>query len=51
MKDTGYYDIRTMSSEAQAEAALANGDVLFVVNFPPNFDRSVDRGESPTRAG
>ena len=47
MKDTGYYDIKTMTSEAQAEAALADGDVLFVVNFPANFDRSVDRGENP----
>jgi ABC-2 type transport system permease protein len=48
LKNTGYYDIRTMTSEAQADKALADGDVLFVVNFPPDFDRSVDRGESPS---
>lgn len=48
LQNTGYYDIRTLSSEAAAEKALAEGDVLFVVDFPPNFDRSVDRGESPS---
>jgi ABC-2 type transport system permease protein len=48
LKNTGYYDIRTLSSEAAAEKALAQGDVLFVIDFPPNFDRSIDRGESPS---
>jgi len=48
LQNTGYYDIRTLSSEAAAEKALAEGDLLFVVNFPPNFDRSVDRGEAPS---
>ncbi len=48
LQNTGYYDIRTLSSEAAAETALAQGDVLFVIDFPPNFDRSVDRGESPS---
>jgi ABC-type multidrug transport system permease subunit len=48
LKNTGYYDIRPLSSEAAAEKALAQGDVLFVIDFPPNFDRSVDRGESPS---
>ncbi len=48
LKNTGYYDIRTMPSEAAAEKALAEGDVLFVVNIPPGFDRSVDRGEAPS---
>ncbi len=48
LKNTGYYKIRTMTSEKQADRALANGDVLFVVNFPPNFDRSVDRGDNPS---
>ena len=37
-----------ITSETQAERALANGDALFVINFPANFDRSVDRGEAPT---
>jgi ABC-2 type transport system permease protein len=48
LKNTGYYDIKTMSSEAAAEKALAQADVLFVINVPPNFDRAVDRGETPT---
>ena len=48
LQNTGYYDVRTLRSEEAAEKALAEGDLLFVVNFPPNFDRSVDRGESPS---
>jgi ABC-type multidrug transport system permease subunit len=48
LQNTGYYDIKPLSSEAAAEKALAQGDVLFVIDFPPNFDRSVDRGESPS---
>ena len=38
---------RPWPREAQAEAAMAKGDVLFVINIPPDFDRAVDRGESP----
>jgi ABC-2 type transport system permease protein len=26
---------------------LAEGEVLFVINVPPNFARAVDRGETP----
>ena len=48
LQNTGYYDIRTLSSEAEAEEGLADGDLLFVVNIPPNFDRLVDRGEQPS---
>jgi ABC-2 type transport system permease protein len=47
LENTGYYDIRPMASEAEAERALAQGTVLFVVNIPADFERSVDRGESP----
>jgi ABC-2 type transport system permease protein len=47
LKNTGYYDIRELSSEAEAERGLADGELLFVVNIPPNFDRLVDRGEQP----
>src|SRR5271165_13067 len=46
-KNTGYYDIRPLASEAEAERGLADGELLFVVSIPPNFDRSVDRGEKP----
>jgi ABC-2 type transport system permease protein len=48
LKNTGYYDIRVMATEAEAERALAQGDVLFVVEFPPNFDRAIDRGDQPS---
>jgi len=48
MQNSGYYEIRTLSSEAQAERALAQGEVLFVIELPPNFDRSVDRGDVPS---
>jgi ABC-2 type transport system permease protein len=47
LRNTGYYDIRLLASEDAAERALADGDVLFVINIPPNFERSVDRGETP----
>jgi ABC-2 type transport system permease protein len=48
LQNTGYYDVRLFSSEAEAEQAIAKGDALFVINFPANFDRSVDRGEAPS---
>jgi ABC-2 type transport system permease protein len=48
LQNTGYYDIRVLRSEAAAENGLAEGDLLFVINFPANFDRSVDRGEIPS---
>ena len=47
LRNSGYYDIRMLASEAEAERALAQGDLMFVVAFPPNFDRSVDRGDQP----
>jgi ABC-2 type transport system permease protein len=48
LQNTGYYDVRTLASEQAAEHGIAEGELLFVINFPPNFDRSVDRGESPS---
>ena len=48
LQNTGYYDVRSLASEAEAERALTRGEVLFVINVPPNFDRLVDRGEKPT---
>jgi ABC-2 type transport system permease protein len=47
LENTGYYDVRPLASEAAAESALAQGDLLFVINVPPDFDRAVDRGEKP----
>jgi ABC-2 type transport system permease protein len=48
LQNTGYYDIRLLNSEAQAEHGLADGDLLFVVSIPPNFARDVDRGDNPS---
>ena len=48
LRNTGYYDIRMMGSEEEAERAIAEGQVLMVINIPTNFQRSVDRGENPS---
>jgi ABC-2 type transport system permease protein len=48
LQNTGYFDVRTLSSEYEAERGLAQGKLLFVINVPGNFDRSVDRGEVPS---
>jgi ABC-2 type transport system permease protein len=48
LTNSGYYDIRPLAREAEAEAGLAGGELLFVINIPPGFDRAVDRGESPS---
>ena len=48
LQNTGYFDVRSFASEQQAEDALARGDVLFVLNIPSGFARSVDRGEHPS---
>jgi ABC-2 type transport system permease protein len=48
LRNTGYYKISILSSEAEAERGLAQDSLLFVVNIPPNFDRSLDRGETPS---
>jgi len=48
LQNSGYYNIRHLDTEQQANDGLADGDLLFVVNIPPSFARSVDRGEKPT---
>jgi ABC-2 type transport system permease protein len=48
LHNTGYYDVRVLSSEAEAERGLARGELLFVINIPPDFDRAVDRGDTPS---
>jgi len=48
LHNTGYYKIRPLASEADAERALQRGEVLFVINIPASFERSVDRGEAPS---
>ena len=45
--NTRYFDIRPYPSAATADEALRRGDVLFVLEIPPDFSRLVDRGEKP----
>ena len=48
LNNTGYFDLRRFTSEAEADRALARGDVLFVLNIPPGFTRDVDAGQHPS---
>ena len=45
--NTKYFDIRPYPSAEAADEALRRGDVLFVLEIPPDFSRRVDRGEKP----
>jgi len=48
MKTSGYFEfVSELQSEEAARAALAGGDVQFVVNFPADFTRRLLRGERP----
>lgn len=48
IRNSGYFDIvRELTTEAEAEEALARGDVLFVVTIPENFGRDLLRGDRP----
>jgi ABC-2 type transport system permease protein len=48
LENTGYFRIvKQLSSEEEAERALALGSVQFVVNIPPTFSRDLARGERP----
>jgi len=48
MRNSGYFAfVGELSSEEEARAALARGDVQFVVNIPTDFTRSLLRGERP----
>jgi len=48
LANSGYYDLRLLKSESEADVGLARGDLMFVVEMPPQFDRAVDRGETPS---
>lgn len=48
LRNTGYFDIRSFATEQAADRALAEGEVLFVLQIPPGFARAVDRGEHPS---
>ena len=48
MENTRYFKIdKTLSDGARAGAALARGDVQFIVTIPSTFARSLLRGERP----
>jgi ABC-2 type transport system permease protein len=48
MKTTGYFDIvGELPDEEAGRAALARGDVQFVLNIPVDFTRRLLRGERP----
>ena len=48
MKTSGYFEfVDELTSEEAARAALARGDVQFVVSFPVDFTRRLLRGERP----
>ena len=48
MQNSGYFRIdRTIASQAEAEALLANGTVQFVVTIPEGFGRRLARGDRP----
>lgn len=49
MQNSEYFRItRFLKSENEAERALARGEVLFVLNIPPNFGRDLARGHRPS---
>jgi ABC-2 type transport system permease protein len=48
MRTSGYFEfVSELENEEQARAALARGDVQFVVNVPADFTRRLLRGERP----
>jgi ABC-2 type transport system permease protein len=48
MRNSGYFAfVSELSSEEEARAALARGDVQFVLNIPTDFTRRLLRGERP----
>ncbi len=48
LNNSGYYNLQQIRSEQEADEGLARGDLMFVVEIPPDFDRAVDRGENPS---
>jgi ABC-2 type transport system permease protein len=48
VRNSRYFDfVRQMKTETEAQAALARGEVQFVVNIPENFSRDLLRGDRP----
>jgi ABC-2 type transport system permease protein len=48
LENTKYFRVTHLPrSEAEVDQLLASGDVLFAIEFPANFERSVRRGDKP----
>ncbi len=48
LENTGYYRFVSVgTSEAEAEAMIASGEVSFIVTIPSDFARRVDRNDHP----
>lgn len=48
IQNSGYFEfVRQVNTEAEANDALAHGEVQFVVNIPENFTRDLLRGTRP----
>jgi ABC-2 type transport system permease protein len=48
LRNSAYFDfVRQVASESEARAALARGEVQFVVNIPQHFTRDLLRGDRP----
>jgi ABC-2 type transport system permease protein len=48
IRNSDYFDFKQkLSTEQESHAALARGEVQFVVNIPQNFTRDLLRGERP----
>ncbi len=48
LENTGYFDITELPrTERQLDELLASGKVLFGIEIPANFERSVRRGDKP----
>jgi ABC-2 type transport system permease protein len=48
LENTGYFRVEHLiSGEREAEALLARGEVAFVVSVPPEFSRTLARGDRP----
>jgi ABC-2 type transport system permease protein len=48
IQNSGYFDfVQEVKTEAEANAVLARGEVLFVVHIPEDFSRDLLRGDRP----
>lgn len=49
LQHSDYFQIRDTSvSRDEADKLMALGDIQFIISFPPNFSRDIQRGESPS---